>query len=246
MIATPARAALAAALLLGAAPARAQSFGPAQRAEIVEILRDALTRDPTILRDAIDALRADESAREAAATKAALARAKTQLADPADPVGGNPAGDVTVVEFYDVRCGYCKKLDPDLTRAVAEDRNIRRVYKDLPILGPGSMVGARATLAARRQNAYEKMRAALMRASGDITPALVAAEAKKLGLDADRLARDMDDPEVKARIDANLALANALGIQGTPAMVIGQELIPGAVGPAELKRAIAAARSGKS
>jgi protein-disulfide isomerase len=236
---------LLATLILPSA-ARAASFTAEQRAEIAAILRDALVKDPTILRDAIEALRADETAKEQAANKAAVAGIRDRLVDPADQVGGNPKGDVTIVEFFDIRCGYCKRLDPVLTRFIAEDRNIRRVYKDLPILGPASVLGAKATLAAAKQNAYEKMRDALMKGGSEITMASLQTEAKRLGLDWNRLSKDMEDPSVRAHIDSNLAMAQALGIQGTPAMVIGDELVPGAVPLDELRRLVANARASKS
>lgn len=237
------------ALLAGAmagASAQAVGFTEAQRAEIVTILRNALKTDPTILQDAIEALRTHEAAREQEVGKAAVAGVRDRLITAADQVGGNPNGDVTIVEFFDVRCGYCKRLDPVLTRFIADDRNIRRVYKDLPILGPASVLGAKAVMAARKQNAYERMREALMKASPDITMASLQAETKRLGLDWDRLSRDMEDPAIRTQIDANMALAQALGIQGTPAMVIGQELIPGAVPLEELRRIVAGVRASKS
>jgi protein-disulfide isomerase len=241
----PLRAAAMALLLACCATPAAAAFSDAQRTEIIDILRQALTSDPSILRDAIDALRAEEASREQAATKAALSGVRERLVSATDPVGGNPNGDVTIVEFFDVRCGYCKRLDPVLTRFIAEDRNIRRVYKDLPILGPGSVLGAKAILAARKQNAYEKVREALMKGPSDITLATIQADARRLGLDAERLTRDMEDPAVRAQIDQNLGLAQALGIRGTPAMVIGDELVPGAVPLEELRRLVLTARATK-
>lgn len=237
--------ALAAGAMAGGS-AQAAAFTDAQRAEIVTILRNALKADPTILQDAIEALRTHEAAREQEVGKAAVAGVRDRLITAADQVGGNPNGDVTIVEFFDVRCGYCKRLDPVLTRFIADDRNIRRVYKDLPILGPASVLGAKAVMAARKQNAYERMREALMKGSPDITMASLQADAKRLGLDWDRLSRDMEDPAIRTQIDANMALAQALGIQGTPAMVIGQELIPGAVPLEELRRIVAGVRASKS
>jgi len=220
----------------------AAEFSDAQRQEIIGILRDALKQDPSILRDAIAALQADESTREQAATKAAISNAREMLISPGDPVGGNPRGDVTIVEFFDVRCGYCKRLEPVMAQFLAQDRNVRIIYKDLPILGPASVLASKALLAAQKQNAYEKLREALMKVSGEISTGSIQAEAQKLGLDWARLSKDMDDPAIKQRIDANLALAQMLGIQGTPAMVVGTELIPGAVGLTELKRVVAEAR----
>jgi protein-disulfide isomerase len=230
-------------LLCLPAEARAQQFTPAQRAEIIDVVRDALKRDPTILRDAVVALQADDGEHEKAAARQAVANAKDQLVTAGDPVAGNPRGDVTIVEFFDVRCPYCRKMEPAMAAFLNSDRNVRLVYKDLPILGAPSVLGTKALLAARNQNAYEKLRDMVMSSSRDITREGLEGQARKLGLDASRLLRDMDDPSIQAQIDANLTLAHKLNIQGTPALVIGGEILPGAVDTAELKRAVAEARA---
>ncbi len=237
---------LAAALSLSGA--HANSFTPSQRDEIVQIMRDALKRDPSILRDAVEALQADETAQRQASASAAIARSHDALvANLLDPVAGNPSGDVTIVEFFDTRCAYCRKLEPSITALLARDHGIRLVYKDLPILGPASVLGSKALLAAQLQadrvpGAYEKLRDALMRSGADPSNDGVLAAARSVGLDAARLQLDMEGASVQGRIDANLRLARTLGIQGTPALVIGQTLIPGAVDVAELEGAVRAER----
>lgn len=123
-----------------------------------------------------------------------------------------------------------------------QDHDVRLVYKDLPILGPASVLGSKALIAAQKQNAYEKMRDAVMKLPPDTTRDMIQATAQKLGLDWPRLSHDMDDPAVQQRIEANLKLARALAIQGTPALVIGGEIVPGAVDLAELKRIVAETR----
>ncbi len=233
------------ALTMAPLSARA-AFNAEQRAEIVAIVRDALKQDPTILRDAVTALQTDEAAREKAGTQAALTAMREKLVTPADPVGGNAKGDVTIVEFFDVRCPYCKKLEPEMAHFLAGDKNVRLVYKDLPILGPASTLGSKALLAAQRQNAYEKFRDAVMKLPPDITMDALQATAKKQGLDWARMAKDMEDPSIRAQLDANLALAHTLNIQGTPALVVGEEVVPGAVDAEEMKRLVAAARKAKS
>ncbi len=234
---------LAVALPVG--PALADAFNAAQRAEIVEIVRDALKRDPSILRDAVVALQADDGEREKTATHAAVLAARDAMITPNDPVAGNPNGNVTIVEFFDVRCPYCRKLEPEMSALLSSDHDVRLVYKDLPILGPASVIGTKALLAARKQDAYEKLRDVVMRMPPDITRTGIETEAKKLGLDTGRLMHDMDDPSVQRQIDANLRLAQRLGIQGTPAMVVGDDLLPGAVDATELKQAVAEARAAK-
>lgn len=230
--------------VMSTAPCRAaDAFDPAQRAEIVRILRDALATDPSILRDAVAALQTAEHQQQQVDASTRVAANAGKIIDPADPVAGDPKGDVTIVEFFDVRCPYCKRLDPPMAELLARDHHVRLIYKDLPVLGPPSLLGARALLAAQKQGRYEPMRDALMRATAPITEELIRAEAQKLGLDRDRLTRDMDDPVIAARLNSNLALAESLGIQGTPALVIGGMLIPGAVDLNELTRAVAEARS---
>lgn len=224
--------------------ARAESFTAAQRAEIVTVVREALKRDPSILREAIVTLQADEGEKTQEATRAAIAQAREKLVDPADPIAGDPKGDVTIVEFFDTRCPYCRKLEPVMDGFLAKDRHVRLVYKDMPILGPASLLGSKAVLAAQKQNAYVKMRDAVMKLPPDTTLPQLETAARGLGLDWPRMVKDMEDPTVKARIEANLKLAHELGIQGTPALVIGNDLVPGAVDAAELQRLVAAARKG--
>jgi protein-disulfide isomerase len=230
---------LCVALCLSGLAARADEFTPAQRAEIVKIMREALKQDPSILRDAVAALQADETGRQ----KEALAAAKNTLIDPADPVGGNPQGDVTIVEFFDTRCPYCRKLEPTMADLMARDHGVRVVFKDLPILGPASVLGSKALLAAQKQGGYEKLRDAIMAAPPQTTEAMIKDAVQHLGLDWTRLQHDMGDPAIQRRIDANLKLARSVGIEGTPALIIGGELIPGAVDGEELRSAIAKARA---
>jgi protein-disulfide isomerase len=230
-------------LLLPAARPRAETaFTPEQRAEIVTILRDALKRDPQILRDAIAAMQADDEAQQKARSLAAIAARKNDLVQPSDPFTGDPRASVTIVEFFDVRCPYCRKLEPEMAALMAHDPSVKLVYKDLPILGPASVLGAKALLAAQKQDKYVPMRDALMRMSVPPTQEIIDAEAGTLGIDTDRLRQDMNDPAIQARIDTNLKLASALGIEGTPALVIGTQLIPGAVDTSELQKAVDAAR----
>ena len=223
--------------------ARAQqagSFTPAQRAEIVDILRHALVADPGILRDAVTALQADEGARRAAA----VAQAERELTGNADdPVAGDATGDVTLVEFYDLRCPYCRRMLPVVAELLHREPRLRLVYKDIPILGPPSVLGARAVLAAQRQGGYGRLHDAIMSAGApSITLDSLHAEATDAGLDWARLQRDMADPAIAQRIEVNVALAHRLGIDGTPAYVVGGRLLPGALSLAELQAAVAAAR----
>ena len=235
-------------LLLGAARAQPGAppadFTPAQRAAIVEIVRDALKADPSILRDAVAAMQTEEGARQEASARAAIAGLGDALTrTPGDPVAGNPEGRVSIVEFYDVRCPYCRRMLPVEAELLKADADIKVIYKDIPILGPGSVIGARALLAAQQQGGYAKLRTGLMSGPADVTTASVKAVSDQLGLDWNKLQRDMDDPSVTARLDANLALAHKLEIQGTPAYIVGGRMLPGAMELGELQAAVASARA---
>ncbi|MES2709970.1 MAG: DsbA family protein [Pseudomonadota bacterium] len=236
---------LAPLLLLAAAPIAAQeAFTPAQRAGVVEILRQALREDPSILREAVAAMEAaDARDRALAATQALVAEREALLRNPVDVVRGNPRGDVTVVEFFDVRCSYCRQLIPALNELVRRDPQVRLVLKDLPILGPNSVLAARALIAAQRQGKYGELHDALMALRVEVAEPQIRREAERLGLDWARLRRDMDDTAVTARIDANLALARRIGVEGTPAMVIGERLVGGAVPVETLLQLVAETRA---
>ena len=236
------RLALGAFLALPAQAALAQALTEAQRAEVLDILRRALREDPSILREALAAVEAADQREQAeAATRALAANADALFRNPDDPVKGNPQGRITLVEFFDARCGYCKAMHPTMEEAIRRNGQLRVVLKDIPILGPNSVLASRALFAAQRQNRYTQLYDALMRGRDDTTEAVLRREAERLGMDWTRLRRDMDDPAVARRIEANLNLARALNIQGTPAMVVGSTIIPGAVGLQQLDAAIAAA-----
>jgi protein-disulfide isomerase len=224
--------------------APSQGFTEAQRAEIVGILRDALRSDPSILRDALEGLEvAERREREGASRAAIAANAQALFRDPADPAIGNPAGAVAVVEFFDPRCGYCKRMLPVVEELLRRQRDVRWVMKDLPILGPNSVLASRALLASQKQGRYAELHDAVLKLREEPTEPVLKREAERAGLDWARLKRDMDDPSVQRRIEANSRLAQALQIQGTPALVVGGALVPGAVDLPTLERLVADART---
>jgi protein-disulfide isomerase len=243
------RAAFAALLLAApltgraANPPSAPAFTPAQRAEIISIVRDAMKSDPSILRDAIKTLQADEDARENAEAQAAIVQHHEELFNnQADFKAGNPHGDVTVVEFYDPRCPYCRKMLPGIDAMLGKDHSVRLVYKDIPVLGPGSTLESRAIIAAQLQGGYMKMQQALMSNPAQPSDQLIHDTAKSLGLDPAKLAKAMNSDAVSKRITANLDLSHELKVSGTPTFVIGNQIIPGMVDAAQLEKAVADAR----
>jgi protein-disulfide isomerase len=241
---------LAAAVAMGAmlalppiAPTAAAEFTPEQRRAIEAVIHDYLTNNPELMLDLLQA--AQDKLKGESRDKAAAAlvdRRRELLDDPDSPVAGNPKGDVSLVEFFDYRCPYCKQVEPALEALLAKDKQLRFVYKELPVLGPDSITAARAALAARKQGKYDAMHRALMMVKGQIDEAAVTKVASSVGLDVERLKADMAAPEVDRALKANLKLAEALDIHGTPGFVIGDEIVPGAVSLDELKRLIEAAR----
>lgn len=228
---------------MAAMPASADSFTPAQREEIIGIIRQAMKTDPSILSDAILSLRAQADKAQAGDTAAAIQRNQASLSGaPGDHVAGNRHGDVTMVEFYDPRCPYCRKALPDLDALVTGDHKLRLVEKLIPILGPDSLLEAKAIAAAGRQDRYASFQHALMSDPGKPEIGRIRALARQQGLDVARLERDMADPALEARLRADIALAQALGITGTPSFVVGGKVIPGAVGLDDLRQAVIQAR----
>lgn len=162
--------------------------------------------------------------------------------NPGAPIGGNPDGDLTVAIFFDYNCGCCRGFVRELSAVESNDRNLRVVYLELPILGAPSTFAARAALAAREQDAYLEFHQALMASQGYTSPEGIANIARTLSLDPDQLLRDMEDPAIARIIEENHRLADELDIQGTPALVLGDLLVQGAVPRDRLTELIAQVR----
>lgn len=236
------RIALALLLLTLSVPMSARAaLTPEQRAEVAAIVRDVL-RDPALLREALRALDADDQRQTQTATRNAIAMIGARLVDPQDPVRGNPMGDVTIVNFYDTRCPYCRQMIPIEAELLRLDPRVRIVDKDLPVLGATSQLEARALLAAQRQGGYYKLQASILKQAAPSTRDTLRADAERLGLDGGRLLRDLDDAEIKRRLATSLEIADQLSIQGTPALIVGDQLLAGAMTLDQLQQAVAAAR----
>jgi protein-disulfide isomerase len=221
-----------------------KGLSPEQKAEVQKLIRETLLKNPEIIVQAVQELRRRQEVAKAAAMKSALkSKRSALLSDPSDPVVGNPKGDITIVEFFDYNCGYCKQVKNDLDAVVSKDGNIRLVYKEFPILGEGSHYASLAALASMRQGKYEKFHNALIAFKGRLGEPQVIAIAKAVGLDVDKLRKDLKDPAFAEKIKANHELAKELGITGTPAFVIGDQLVPGAVPADQIIKHVADARS---
>jgi protein-disulfide isomerase len=233
----------AALALLPLRPAAAAEFTPDQKKEIEGIIKDFLANHPDLL---MQALRdADEKLKSEAKDKAAqvLADHRQQVFDdPQSPSAGNPKGDITLVEFFDYRCPYCKQVEPALEKLLQDDKQLRFVYKEFPVLGPDSDLAAHVALAAKLQGKYDAFHRALMAAPGHPDEAAIYKVAASVGLDVDRLRQDSKSPDVDKQVKANLQLGNILDIDGTPAFIVGTTIVPGAISLEELKQLIANAR----
>ncbi len=234
---------IAAALVLAwglvSVPALAQDFSAPQKKQIEEIVRDYLLTNPEILRDAYAALETKQARAEAEQRSGALKTYSDLLTkSPYQANVGNPKGKVTLVEFFDYNCGYCKQALPDLQRLIKEDADLHVVLKDFPVLGPGSVEAAQVAIAVKKQLQGEKFWAfhvKLLGTRGQVGKAQALAAARDSGVDMDKLAKDMEGPEVQATLQESAKLADALNLTGTPTYVVGDEVVVGAVGYGQIK-----------
>jgi len=214
------------------------------QAEIKQLALEAILENPEIIRQAITLLQQRDEASSATQVQALLSKQRTLLErDPNAPVIGNNKGDVTVIEFFDYNCPYCKRAWSELNTVMAQDPDVRVVLREWPILGEASVYATRASLAARKQGMYVEFHNALMASKGRAQPASVMAIAKSVGLDTAQLKADMKSPEIDEHIETSMRLARALNFSGTPAYIIGDALAPGMVAADELKNMIAQARA---
>ncbi len=208
-------------------------------ARIKELVYEAILENPDIIMEAVAIIQQRDEEAQASATQDVLTDQRLLIErDPNAPVLGNPDGDVTVVEFFDYNCPYCKRAMPEVQALLDEDPNVRLVYREWPILGEGSVYASRAALASRVQGKYEEFHLALMGSRGRVEEASVLRIAKEIGLDIDQLKTDMQSADVDEHIASSMRLAQSLGFNGTPSFVVGDVLLPGFVEQAELQKAV--------
>ncbi len=240
-------AAVAALLAVQPTLAAEHPLSPTQKKEIEAVVRDYIMKNPEIIVDSIRALQTrDKKAAAQKARQTLVSRRGEILNDPTSPVGGNIKGDVTLVEFFDYRCGFCKRVFPTLVKLIKDDDNIRFVYKEFPILGPQSLFASRAALAAWKldKEKYYRFHDAMMVSKGNLTDAKTIKLAESVGLEEKALRAEMAKPEISAILQKNFALAKALNINGTPAFVIGDRVVPGAIDLETMRDLVKAARKG--
>lgn len=236
-------------LLLGLAPAIAQ-FSSSQRTDIEHIIREYLVSHPEVIQEAMTELQKRTAEAEAAKQQAAIKQNAAEIFNSSRQVVlGNPKGDVTMVEFFDYNCGYCKRAMGDMLTLLKTDTNLRVVLKEFPVLGPGSVEAAKVAAAARMQDKsgkkYLEFHTKLLGGRGQADKAHAMAAAKDAGFDTAKIEKDMNSDEVRAQIEESFKLADALGLNGTPSYVIGKDVVVGAVGLDDLKEKINSSRCGK-
>ena len=241
---------LAAATMLAlpaATPTRAQTFSADQRQEIEGIVKNYLLQHPEVMQDVMAELEKHQKAAEAEKNRAAVTDNGAAIYNsPHQVVLGNPQGNVTMVEFFDYNCGYCKHAMSDMLTLLKTDPNLKFVLKEFPVLGEGSVEAAHVAVAARMQDPtgkkYIEFHQKLLGGRGPADKARALAVAKDVGFDMARIEKDMSSDEVKKTIEENLKLADLIGVNGTPSYVVGGEVVVGAVGLDALKDKIAAER----
>jgi protein-disulfide isomerase len=243
--------AAAAALLMLALPVAAQEFSAPQKSEIESIIKEYLVSHPEVLQEAIAELDKRQAAADVEKAKAAVAgNAETLFNSTRQVVLGNPKGDVTMVEFFDYNCGFCKKAMADMLELLKDDPKLRIILKEFPVLGPGSVEAARVAVAVRMQDKtgkkYLDFHQKLLGGRGQADKARAMAVAKEVGMDMKRIDADLASDEVKFSIEESLKLAETLGLNGTPSYIVGTDVVVGAVGLDALRVKVSTARCGKA
>jgi protein-disulfide isomerase len=243
-----------AALLVSLTPVSAPSsawaadagFTDAQKKQMDGMIHDYIMANPKVIMDSVEKFRNDQ---QTADEKSFDAKVKEKSAElykkAADPVTGNKDGDVTMVEFFDYNCGYCKHAFKDVQTLIGSDKKLKVVFKDIPILSETSFTAAQYALAANRQGKYWEFHQAMMEHNGPISEESLQSVGKTIGLDVEKLKKDSKDPEIRAQIEANLSLARDIGINGTPGFVINDTVLRGAYGLEAMQKAIADSRTKK-
>jgi protein-disulfide isomerase len=222
-----------------AAYAQAPVFSDAQKGAMREIIKEYLLQNPEVIQEAMAELEKRQKEGENQARLKIMKDKTGPLFTAAHNMPyGNPKGDVTIVEFFDYNCGFCRRGIADLQKIIADDKNVRVITKDFPVLGQESVEAATVAVALKQQFTADKMWAfhqKLFAVRGKIGKQQALDAAKELSADMTRLNKDMGNPGVRSAIEENVQLADALGVTGTPSYVVGEDIVIGAVGYADLK-----------
>ena len=231
-------------LALAGSASPSQAFAvavPLDKAAVEQIVKSYIMENPQLILDSVENYQ--KKARTERQSEGLKKSKDTLLKDLDSPETGNPQGDMTIVEFFDYNCGYCKHAFPEIKALLETDKNIRVVFKEFPILGPTSVTASKWALAANKQKKYFEFHSALMENKQPITDELLEKIAKDVGLDTKQVKADAEDKGIQAQIDKNRQLSESLGLTGTPAFVIGDEVLPGFIQLDEMERMIAGIRA---
>jgi len=230
--------------LFAASPA--QALDEAQTTEIEAVIQNYLNENPHVIADALSQHQANEQQRQEQAATAKLSEYKDYFATSDLPFAGNPDGDVVIVEFFDYNCGFCKRALTDIEETLEKDDNVKIIFQEMPILGPSSRVMAEYSLAAHKQGKYFDYHRAIMHFNGSKDAEQLEKLAEEAGLDVEQLKIDAKSPEIAAEIQKSIDIAGDIGVRGTPAFIIGNDLHKGYLGPGGLVNEIEKARSANS
>jgi protein-disulfide isomerase len=217
-------------------------FTEEQKAELQTLFRQFINDNPVLMMESVRNYQMDQEKKEAQTAQESLKEYLPIFASKDLPMMGNSDGDVTIVEFFDYNCGYCKKAFSDIMKLVEKDKNVRVVLQDLPILSPTSQKMAELSLAAQKQGKYFEMHKALMEYRGSQSDEAFLKLAEDIGLDVEQLKKDAASAEVQASIAEIRKISQALGVRGTPGFIIGNQIYPGYIGETALEDAIKQAR----
>lgn len=220
---------------------------PVTRDQLPGLIKEALLKDPSILTEVVEKMQANQEAEIASKAKEAIAKRKQDIfSDPNSPVVGGANADVTIVEFFDYHCGYCKQALGSFSKLLDSDKKVRIIFKEYPILSEDSRLASKAALAVNRiaKDKYFEFHKAMFNANGVINERFISEQAKKLGVDPDKVKTEMAKPEIEAMLEKNKELGMAIGAMGTPAIIIGENFYPGAIPYEAIKKGVAKIRSG--
>jgi protein-disulfide isomerase len=237
---------------LSPATVNAAAFTADQRGEIGEIVREYLLSHPELLQEVMAELEKRQTAAEAEKHRLAIKENRETIFNSPRQINlGNPQGDVTLVEFFDYNCGYCKRAMSDMLELLKTDGKLKFVLKEFPVLGEGSVQAAQVAAGVRMQDVsggkkYLDFHLKLLGGRGQADKTRALAVAKEVGFDVARVEKDMASPEVKAQLEESFRLGDALGLNGTPSYVLGNDVLIGAIGLEALREKVNTARCGKA
>ncbi len=222
-----------------------EGFAEAQKSEIQTIVKQYLMENPEVLVESLEAYRVKEEREQEEQSAAKVTESLSYLTRSDAPSAGNADGSITIVEFFDYNCGYCKRALPDIQKVLNEEKDVRFIFQEMPILGPTSFTAAQWALAAHKQGKYFEYHTALMDHRGAKNESELTKIADKLGLDTKKMKQDANSEDVKSMLNKSMQTARDIGIQGTPAFIVNGELVRGYMGPDGMKAAIENARGKK-